>query len=148
MKVLLLENVANLGKVGDIVEVKDGYGKNFLIAKDKAKLATNEVINKYKAELKAKKEAQDLLISEAKLLSKTLESITLNLEVKSGDNGVLFGAITKDDIALALNQQHNIFLDKKTIEIPVQIKQLGLFEVKIKLGNSINANLKIEVKAL
>lgn len=77
MKVLLLENVQGLGKKGEIVEVKDGYGQNFLIAKGKAKHATNEVINKYKAEQRKLAELEALKIAELKQLKQTLESLHL-----------------------------------------------------------------------
>ena len=89
MKVLLLEDIKGLGKKGEIREVKDGYGQNFLIAKNKAKHATNEVINKYRSQQKHQAELEALELEKRKQLAKSLESITLVLE-KKGNNGTLF----------------------------------------------------------
>lgn len=146
MKVLLLENVQGLGKKGDVVEVKDGYGKNFLIAKGKAQNATNEVINKFKAKQRQEAELSALALAELKQLKVTLESTSITISRKVGANNMLFGAITKEDIATALATKR-IELDKKLIDIPKPIKQVGQFEVAIKLGQGINASLKVEVKA-
>ncbi|WP_441698489.1 50S ribosomal protein L9, partial [Helicobacter pylori] len=98
MKVLLLEDVKNLGKAGEVCEVKDGYGNNFLIANKKAKLATNEVINKYKAEVKKKAEKEALEKVQKLQMVETLQTITLTIHKKVGANGSLFGAITKEEI--------------------------------------------------
>ena len=99
MKVLLLQDVKGLGKKGEICEVKDGYGKNFLIAKKMADFATNEVINRYKAEQKraAEQAAENQALME--MAAKKIEAITLKIQQKVGANGSLYGAITKEDIA-------------------------------------------------
>lgn len=146
MKVLLLENVQGLGKSGEIVEVKDGYGKNFLIAKGKANLATNEVINKYKAKQKAAKEAMELEIAELNQIKNRLAEITLNIARKVGANDTLFGSITKDEVAKELESATKISIDKKHIELPA-IKHLGEFVAQIKLGHGINATLKLNITA-
>lgn len=145
MKVLLLENVQGLGKKGEIVEVKDGYGQNFLIAKGKAQRATNEVINKYKANQRKAEEIAALEMAEMQQMKKTIESLTLTLHKKVGANDTLFGSITKEEIVLAL-QEHKVNLDKKHIEIPQAIKHIGNFEVQVKLGQGINATLKLEIE--
>lgn len=147
MRVLLLEDVKGLGKKGEIKEVKDGYGQNFLIAKGKAQHATNEVINRYKAQQKhlAELEAQEL--ARRKALAKSLESVKVVLE-KKGNNGALFGSITKDEIAHALESQHNLHIDKKEIDITTPIKHIGEFVVLIKLGSGISANLALQVVEL
>ena len=144
MKVLLLEDVQGLGKRGEVKEVKDGYAQNFLIAKNKAKHATNEVLNKYKAEQKRQEEQRALDMAERKQLAKSQESITLTLSKKS-NNGALFGSITKDEIAQSLAESHRLSIDKKDIEIATPIKHLGSFVVDVKLGAGIHAKLKIEV---
>ena len=99
MKVLLLQDVKGLGKKGEICEVKDGYGKNFLIAKGMADFATNEVINKYKAAQKkaAEMEAENKALME--MTAKKIAEITLKISQKVGANGQLYGAITKEEIA-------------------------------------------------
>lgn len=147
MKILLIEDVKGLGKAGEIHEVKDGYAQNFLIAKNKAKHATNEVINKYKAEQKNKAEQQALEMAERKQLAKSLENITLKIIKKVGANGSLFGSITKEEIAEELFKSHHISLDKKDLELKNPIKSTGIYEIDVKLGHSISGILKIDVTA-
>lgn len=147
MKILLMEDVKGLGKKGEIHEVKDGYGQNFLIAKGKAKHATNEVINKYKAEQKKKEELEALQMVERKQLAASLKESTLTIVRKVGANGSLFGAITKEEIAESLEKSHRISLDKKEIELKSPIKSTGIYEVEVKLGHGISGTLKIDVIA-
>ncbi|PAF48499.1 50S ribosomal protein L9 [Helicobacter sp. 12S02634-8] len=147
MKILLTEDIKGLGKAGEIHEVKDGYGQNFLIAKGKAKHASNEVINKYKAEQKKKAELEALEMAERKQLASSLESITLKIIKKVGANGSLFGAITKEEIVEALEKSHHLSLDKKHIELKTPIKSTGIYEIDVKLGHGILGVLKIDVIA-
>ncbi|RDU70934.1 50S ribosomal protein L9 [Helicobacter brantae] len=146
MKVLLIEDVPSLGKKGEVVEVKDGYGQNFLIAKGKAKLATNEVLNRYKAEQRNKQEQLALEQAQREALAKSLKEIKLTISKKSGENGSLFGAITKDEIAHALEQSHKIEIDKKHIGLEAQIKHIGEYTISANLGNGIHASFLLEVK--
>lgn len=146
MKVLLIEDISSLGKKGEVVEVKDGYGQNFLIAKGKAKLATNEVLNRYKAEQKNKQEQLALEQNQREALAKTLKDIKVIISKKSGENGVLFGAITKDEIAQTLQNSHKIEIDKKHIELDSQIKHTGEYEISANLGNGIHANFMLIVE--
>lgn len=147
MKILLLEDIKGLGKKGQICEVKDGYGQNFLIAKNKAKQATNEVINRYKAEQKKKAELEALEITERKQLVATLQNITLQIVRKIGGNGSLFGSITKEEIKETLENTHHISLDKKDIELKSPIKSTGIYEIEVKLGQGISGKLKVDVIA-
>ncbi|CAM2874280.1 50S ribosomal protein L9 [Helicobacter burdigaliensis] len=148
MKVLLLQDVKGLGKKGEVCEVKDGYGKNFLIAKGMADFATNEVINKYKA---AKKKAEEMAAEEKSLMeltAKKISEITLKIQQKVGANGSLYGAITKEEIAQHLANEYRLEIDKKTIELKNPIKSTGIYEVEVKLGHGINAKLRIDIEAL
>ncbi|MCI5969455.1 50S ribosomal protein L9 [Helicobacter sp.] len=147
MKVLLLQDVKGLGKKGDICEVKDGYGKNFLIAKGLADFATNAVINRYKAEQKkiAELAAEEKALME--MAAKKIEEVTLKIVQQVGANGSLYGAITKEDIAETLAKEHRIEIDKKTIALKNPIKSTGIYEVEIKLGHGIYATLKVDVEA-
>ncbi|WP_286005889.1 50S ribosomal protein L9 [Campylobacter avium] len=146
MKVLLIKDVKALGKAGEVKEVKDGYGQNFLIAKGFAKAATTEVLRKYESD--KKKEAENLRFELANLekLKEELAKITISISKPLGANGHLFGGVTKDEIANALKEQKNIELDKKSLELP-SIKELGTYDISAKLGHSIQANFKLEVKA-
>ncbi|MDR3177777.1 MAG: 50S ribosomal protein L9 [Campylobacteraceae bacterium] len=145
MKVLLIKDVKGLGKIGEIKEVKDGYGKNFLIGKGLAKLATNDVLRQYEAEQKRKAEAEAKEIEKIKEIKAAFEKINLLIKRSLGANGSLFGAVTKDEIAKELEIQHQIEIDKKNIEIELPIKNTGIFNVSVKLGHGIHSNLTIEI---
>ena len=146
MQVLLTKDVEKLGKAGEVKEVKDGYGQNFLIAKGLAKLATKEVLNKYKAEQRKKAELEALDRAQAKQMQGALENLQLNITKKVGANNSLFGSLTKEEVASELSKQHRISLDKRAFELP-QIKALGDFEATVKLGYGLNATLKLKVVA-
>jgi len=148
MKVLLLKDVRGTGKTGEIKEVKDGYGMNFLVAKGFAKVATNEVIEQFK-----KDEAEKLIRDKAETenadkLSRQLKDIKVTISRKSGKNGALFGAVTKDDIVEAFRTQFKIELDKKHIEVTHGLKHVGNFSLDVKLGHAIHGTLNIVIEAL
>ncbi len=145
MKVLLIKDVKSLGKKGEIKDVKDGYGRNFLIGKGFALHATNEVLKKYEAEQKRK--AQQEADEKQRLLEieKRLSDIKLTIKRKLGANGSLFGAVTKDEISSELQTQFDIDIDKKTIEIDKAIKMTGEFDISVKLGHGIHAKLTVEI---
>lgn len=145
MKVLLIKDVKGLGKQGEIKEVKDGYGQNFLIGKGFALLATNEVIKKHEASERKKAAEEAAEIEQLKALEKVLSKLTLSIKRKLGANGSLFGAVTKEEIAQELEAQKEIAIDKKSIEIDNAIKSTGIFEITIKLGHGIHAPLKLEI---
>lgn len=146
MKILLIKDVKSLGKAGEIKDVKDGYGQNFLIAKGYAKAATTEVLRKYKAEIAKKQEELRYEIEQANLMKDDLEKITICIKKPIGDNGSLFGSVTKDEISSSLKNQFKFDIDKKNFEIDEMIKSVGIYEVKVKLAHTIKATLKIEVK--
>jgi large subunit ribosomal protein L9 len=145
MRVLLLKDVKGLGKTGEIKEVKDGYGKNFLLGKGLAKLATNDVVRQYEAEQRKKAAEVEAEIEKLKATDKILSNIKLIIKRSLGANGSLFGAITKDEIAKELEIQHQIEIDKKNIEIELPIKSTGIFDIQIKLGHGIHSNLTLEI---
>ena len=145
MKVLLIKDVKSLGKKGEIKEVKDGYGRNFLIKKGFALHATNEVIKKYEADQrrKAKEEADEK--KRLNDIAKKLSTLKLVVKRKLGANGSLFGAVTKEEISNELKKQYVIEIDKKSIEIENAIKTTGIFEISIKLGHGIHGTLNVEI---
>jgi len=145
MKVLLIKDVKGLGKIGEMKEVKDGYGKNFLIGNKLALHATNEVMRKYESDQKKKKANDIAELEKIKEIEKALGNVKLSVKRKLGANGSLFGAVTKDEIAHALEDQHKIQIDKKTIEIDHAIKHTGSFDITIKLGHGIHAPLTLEI---
>ena len=145
MKVLLIKDVVNLGKAGDIKEVKDGYGRNFLIKKGFARLATDEVIKKWQQEQEEKEQILKSELEKANELKEAIENLKLTIKHKAGENGHLFGSITNKEIANELKKQFNIQIDKKQIHLNKAIKTLGIFNIDCKLGHGVHANLKIDI---
>ena len=148
MKVLLLKDVKNLGKSGEIKELKDGYAKNFIIAKGFGILANNEVLRKFKSQQIKLKEESNEKILELKDLDKKLRALCLKISKKVGDNGHLFGSVTKEEIAELLKKEHNIEINKKDIDFKDKIKELGLYDVNVKLGQGINSIIKLDIGAI
>ena len=146
MKVLLIKDVKSLGKAGEVKEVKDGYGKNFLIGKGFAKHATEEILAQHKAD--EAQAAADLATEIEKLtaMSQKLDKAEIIITKKLGQNGHLFGAITKDEVAHALLEQHKIEIDKKHIVDKVAIKTVGEHDLDLKLGHGLHATLHVDVQ--
>lgn len=146
MKVLLIKDVKGLGKTGEIKEVKDGYGNNFLIGKGFAKAATTEVLRQYEAEQKRKAEELKYELANIEKLKGEIEKITLKISKPLGANGALFGAVTKDEIAHALEEKHHLIVDKKAFDFAHTIKATGIYDVDVKLGHAVHAKLKLQVE--
>lgn len=145
MKVLLVKDVKSLGKAGEVKEVKDGYGKNFLIGKGFAKHATPEILAQHAEDEKQK--ALDLAseIASLKELALKLDKAEIVIKKKLGQNGHLFGSITKEEVAHALFEQHGIDIDKKHITDKIAIKTVGEHDLDFKLGHAIHATLHVDV---
>lgn len=146
MKVLLIKEVKSLGKAGEVKEVKDGYGQNFLIKKGFAKHATPEILAQHAEDERIAAENLAKEIAELKDLAKKLDKLEIIITKKIGQNGHLFGSITKDDVANALQEQHNIEIDKKHITDKVAIKTVGEHDLDLKLGHAIHATLHVDVQ--
>ena len=146
MKVILLQDVKGTGKKNQLVNVSDGYARNFLFTKKLAVEATVDNVQK----LKEFNASQDLKkqreIENAKELAKKIETIKISVKVKSGDTGKIFGGVTSANISDELKKQHNIDVDKKRILLEEPIKILGAYTVNIKLYEGINAKLKVNVE--
>lgn len=144
MKVLLIKDVKTLGKAGEIKEVKDGYGQNFLIGKGLAKLATPDVVENWRAE--QERMAQELKDELTRLEAEkiTLEAETIRIEKPLAPVGIK-GSVGNADISHAISEQLNIELDKKLINLKKALKSTGVHEVDTKLGHGIHAALKVEV---
>ena len=147
MKVLLIKDVKSLGVVGDIKEVKDGYGKNFLIGKGHAKHATPEVIEEWKIEQQKLKDILEAEIKEAHNVKEKIDSLKFTVKHKVGANGHLIGSVTNKEIQQIMHEQAEITIDKKQITLKEKIKTIGIFEVDCKLGHGIHAIAKIDVIA-
>jgi len=147
MKVLLIKDVKALGVVGDIKEVKDGYGKNFLIGKGHAKHATPEVIKEWEIEQQKLKDILAAEIKEANDVKEKIDTLKFTVKHKVGANGHLIGSVTNKEIQQIMYEQAQIAIDKKQITLKDKIKTIGIFEVDCKLGHGIHASAKIDVIA-
>ena len=145
MKVILLGDVKALGKKGDVVEVAEGYARNFLLPRNLASEANKGALSAHADQKRAseKKEAQQL--ADAKELANRLEQTKLAVKAKAGGNGKLFGAVTNADVADAIHDALSVSVDKHKIEIKSQIKALGAYPVEVKLHKNVVAKATINV---
>ena len=122
MKVILLQDIKGTGKKEQIVEVSDGYGRNYLLPRKLAREATAEALNSLERSKGADKHREEVRRQQAEVLSRELKGKVIQLEVRGGDNGKLFGSITNDQIASALKAQHGLDVDKRKLEQEEPIK--------------------------
>ena len=146
MKVILTQDIRGTGKRGQMIEVSDGYARNYLLPKKLAQEANADNVNTMKMNDKATAERQAKERAEAMDISKKMKDITVTVTAKGGGAGRLFGSVTNTEIADALEQQQKIKLDKRKIVLDEPIKTTGLYTVKCKLGYEITGDLKVEVK--
>ena len=146
MKVLLIKDVKSLGKKGEVKEVKDGYGKNFLIGKGFARHATPEILAQHAQDEIIVAEDLEKEVNALKEIAKELDKAEIIITKKLGQNGHLFGSVTKDEIAHALKEQHNIEIDKKHINEKHAIKSVGEHDLDFKLGHGLHAVLHVDVQ--
>ena len=145
MKVLLLADVKGQGKKDQIVEVSDGYARNFLFPKKLAVIADAKVLS----ETKSKEEAKQYKLREekaaAKALADKLATLTVHITASSGGDGRLYGSITSKDIAEKLKQEHKIEIDKRKLVLKENIKTYGTYEIEVKVYPEISGKLKVSV---
>ncbi len=148
MEVILKQDIANVGYKDDIITVKNGYGRNYLIPQGLAILAT-ETNKKVVAENKKQKSYKDDKVrNEAMTVAKALETINLKIGAKAGTSGKIFGSVNAIQIAHALKEQFNFDLDRKSIEVDGDsIKELGNYKAKIKLHKEVSVEIDFEVFA-
>ena len=146
MKVILLQDIKNVGKKDEIINSSDGYARNYLFHKKLAVEATKDNLNQLKARQETAKRKKEQEKEEAKQLAEKLKKITLSIQVKAGENGKIFGGVTAKEIAENLKEQQNIEIDKKKIIVKETIKALGNYSVEIKLYEGISANLAVSVR--
>jgi large subunit ribosomal protein L9 len=148
MKVILLQDVKGKGKKGQMIEVSDGYARNFMLPKKMAIEATPDAVNTMKMNDKATAERIAREKAEALEISKKLRAMTLVVKAKGGGAGRLFGSVTNQEIADALEKNGGIKLDKRKIVIADPIKSVGTYTVTCKLGYEISAPLTVKIEEL
>ena len=147
MKVILLDNIKGVGKKDQIINASDGYARNYLLPKKLAVEANNENMSKLKAKQESNNYKKSVERDEAKKIADKLKEINLIIEVKAGENGKIFGGVTSKEISENLKRQYNIEIDKKKIVLKDTIKNVGVFNIEIKLFEGIVGNLKIDVRS-
>lgn len=143
MEVILLKDLAGKGKEGEIIRVSDGYARNYLLPRGYAVQATEKGKKKAKEQkdiMYRKKQAEEAM---AKEKAEKISSLKVELKVKAGEKGKLFGSVTTKDIAAALKDQHDINIDRKKIVLPEPLKSIGEFKVEIKVYPEISALLEV-----
>ncbi|MBZ6527992.1 50S ribosomal protein L9 [Aerococcaceae bacterium DSM 111021] len=147
MKVILLKDVKKQGKKGEVVEVSDGYGRNYLIKNNLAKMADGAALN----QLQSKKEAEARVakeeLTESKLVKEAIEKedTVVTISAKTGEDGRLFGTIPSKQIAEELEKQYGIKVDRRKIQLSENLSSLGSYNVTVKLHTKVSADIKVHV---
>ena len=145
MKVILLKDVKGQGKRHEIIDVKDGYGNNFLINQGLGVLATEDSIKRLKKDVRTEQDNEAALVAKAKENKEKLEKLTINFSMKVGAREKVFGTISPKQIAEALKEK-GFIIDKKKIMLDVPIQSLGFHKARIELHKNVIAEVKIEIK--
>ena len=145
MKIILLQDEKKLGKKGDIIEASEGYARNYILPKKIGVEATSKNLN----DLKLHKANEDRIAKEqldaAKALAAELEPKQVIVKIKAGEGGRTFGSVSSKEIAAACMEQHNIEIDKKKILLPENLKNIGSYEISIKLHSQVTGKLTVKV---
>ena len=150
MKVILLEDVKSLGKIkkkGEIVNVNDGYARNFILPKKLGLEATSKNLNDLKLQKQNDEKVAQEKLDAAKALAEEIKEKSITVKIQAGVEGRVFGSISSKEIALEAKKQLNMDIDKKKIIIPDAIKSLGTYNVNIKLHKDVMATLAVKVEA-
>ena len=147
MKVILLEDVKSLGKKGEIVNVNDGYARNFILPKKLGLEATSKNLNDLKLQKQNDEKFAQEKLDAAKALAEEIKEKSITVKIQAGVEGKVFGSISSKEIATEAKKQLNMDIDKKKIVIPDAIKSLGTYNVNIKLHKDVTATLTVKVEA-
>lgn len=146
MKVILKVDIKGVGKKGELINASDGYARNYLFPRDYAMEATEGNLASLKEKKDSEKFRKEAEIKEARELAKKISGISVILNVKTGENGRLFGSITSKDISDEIKKQFGFEVDKRKIMLDEVIKSTGTYNIEVKIHTEVNAKLKVEVK--
>ena len=145
MKVILQQDVKGQGKKGQLIDVSEGYGRNFLLPRKLAVLATADNMNQMKQAEESRKHREAVERAEAQENARKFENITVHMTAKGGTSGRIFGSVTSKEIASQLKREHGIEINKQKIVLDEAIKTFGTFELKVKLYPEVVGKLKVQV---
>jgi len=147
MKVILREDVENLGVTGDIVTVKDGFGRNYLIPKGLALLATESATRRHNEEVRQAARKSAKMMEDATALASEIEKSEVTIAVKVGEENRIFGTVTTQQVSNALSKQ-GFEIDRRTISINEEIRVVGVYTASIRIHRDVTAQLKVRVEAI
>ena len=148
MKIILLEDVKSVGKKGDLVELKEGYARNFILPKKLGVEATGENLNNLKLQNQNKEKIAKEQLEAAQAFATDIEKMLVKLSIKGGEGGKTFGSVSSKEIAKGVADQYGKEIDKKKIQLSDAIKTEGMHEVIVKLHPKVSAKLKVHVTAV
>lgn len=146
MKVILLQDIKGTGKKDQILEISDGYARNYLLPRKLAREATSEALNSVERAKSADKHREEMKRAEAEQQARELKGKVVQLSVRGGENGKIYGSVTNDQIASALKEQLGVVVDKRKIEVEEPIKNAGQSFINLKLMAGVSARLIVNVK--
>lgn len=146
MKVILLQDVKGTGKKDQILEISDGYARNYLLPRKLAREATAEALNAIERSKSADRHREEVRRAEAEQQARELKGKVIQLSVRGGENGKIYGSVTNDQIAVALKEQLGVEIDKRKIEIEEPIKNAGQAFINLKLFSGVSTRMIVNVK--
>lgn len=146
MEVILKEDILNLGKMGEVVRVRDGYARNYLLPRGLVLIADKKTLKTFEHQKRVVESQKDRVVKQAQILADKLAQISLTMPVKAGEEGKLFGSVTNIDIEKALKTK-GFDVDRRKIQLAQPIKVLGDYEVPVRFTSDVTANVKVSVVA-
>ncbi len=147
MKVILRKNVPGLGHVNDVKDVSEGYARNYLLPRGLAEIATEAAIQQAQRQLQAEKDKKARQRAEAEAFAARLADLTLVFKAKAGEKGRLYGSITAQQIAEAIEQRLHRPFDRRWLELEQPLRQLGVHQIPVKLEGGVRATVRVEIEA-
>ncbi len=148
MKVILLKDVAKVGRKNEVITVSEGFARNFLFKQNAAVVATNEAINKLQTAQQNQQHKAEKQLDRFKQIKKKLEKQVFTITVNAGDKGHIFGGLQVQDLIMLIKQQAKVELEKSQIDFHHQFQKLGEYQLHIKLGHGVHATTKINIQSL